>query len=73
MARQQIMGFIEPGCDTNTCADKQIVRFSEGEQGDKAVIPIGRDGTPVPWSSAFLNRQGDALQVVILKRLLHSS
>jgi len=75
----QITGFLDPNCSDpalgvqggrNVCEDIQFAVFAPGESGKDSVFAV-TDGRLLSSSSAYLFRQGDALQAVVETNVRH--
>lgn len=73
----QILNFNEPLCSNqggpNDCNDVQFVKFLQGEEGKKNLLNFPGFPEPPEDAFAFLNRQGDALQIVIKTNIAQTS
>lgn len=75
----QITGFLDPYCSDpalgveggrNVCEDIQFAVFAPGEAGKDSVFAV-TDGRLLSSSSAYLFRQGDALQAIVETNVRH--
>ncbi|MEN8260717.1 MAG: hypothetical protein ABFS02_09055 [Pseudomonadota bacterium] len=75
---QQISSFLDPYCSDpnllyfagqNVCADAQFAIFGPDESGSDVVMAFGNPPSEVNGASAYLIRNGDAIQVIVRTRL----
>ena len=74
----QISSFLDPYCSDpnllyfageNVCADAQFAIFAPGEEGSDAIVTATSAPEQVDGASAYLVRNGDAIQAIVNTRL----